>query len=75
MKAFSIKKLGYTNTLPNRVKVSYPQNGSKTYSNSSDKPLSVFIDQFCLDNGLTVHPYTIGQISNGDYVATWNKNK
>ena len=78
-KAFLIKFLPATNTLPTRIKVDYPQIGSKIYSRDSFNPncesLSIeaqAVERFCLDMGITVYPFTIGQLPNGDYCGVWN---
>ena len=78
MKAFLVKWIGFTETKPSRLRVSYPQNGFKFYSVDSFKDIDGLtiqhqaIERFMLDNGLTVNPFIVGQLPNGDYCGVFS---
>ena len=73
MKGFTIKNLSDTN----RIKITYPQNGSKLYSiDSFNCSCEMSIEEqavncFCLDKGITVYPMIIGQLENGEKFAVF----
>lgn len=78
MKAFLIKYLPATNYAPARIKVIYPQHIPKTYSRDSFNPNcesksieAQAIERFCLDSGITVNQFVVGQLPNGDHCGVW----
>lgn len=78
MKAFLIKILPPTKTLPTRLKVQYPQKKSITFNLNNSSNINDYcskaIESFMLISWMTIpeENILIGQLPNGDYCGVYN---
>ncbi len=74
-KAFLTHWLPETETKPAKIKVSFEQKKSIVYSvskfNCNQSIPRQAIEQFMLDSWMTVRPFFIGQLPNGDHCGVF----